>query len=263
MFQYSWIDECAAEELRLSLWKGEPQFESSSCASVSGKVLWSGLSWTVVWTLYCSGRGATVNRIYIYVVLLWHNVVLQRDSEIKLMFSSCVWYKPKGISCYHHFSVFVQWTSQYVHKIQKNTRIICVSISLHLSLFPDVTVPSPNMFTSYDHIVYLFSFLPLGTALGFPLAGGVCVWQPGRHHRWLEPAAPELTKQWVQHCYGISEPQVAKVSFFSTMNSISLFQVWDQYVFHFSGPMMKLVYKLQAEEYKYEIPVNCLPVRTL
>lgn len=29
-----------------------------------------------------------------------------------------------------------------------------------------------------------------------------------------------------------------------------------------SGPMMKLVYKLQAEEYKYEIPVNYLPVRT-
>lgn len=26
--------------------------------------------------------------------------------------------------------------------------------------------------------------------------------------------------------------------------------------------MMKLVYKLQAEEYKYEIPVNYLPVRT-
>ncbi|GLD67242.1 sphingomyelin phosphodiesterase 4 [Lates japonicus] len=26
-----------------------------------------------------------------------------------------------------------------------------------------------------------------------------------------------------------------------------------------SGPMMKLVYKLQAEEYKYEIPVNYLP----
>lgn len=29
-----------------------------------------------------------------------------------------------------------------------------------------------------------------------------------------------------------------------------------------SGPMLKLVYKLQAEEYKYEIPVNYLPVRT-
>ncbi|XP_053295050.1 sphingomyelin phosphodiesterase 4 isoform X1 [Pleuronectes platessa] len=28
---------------------------------------------------------------------------------------------------------------------------------------------------------------------------------------------------------------------------------------HPSGPMMKLVYKLQAEEYKYEIPVNYLP----
>lgn len=25
--------------------------------------------------------------------------------------------------------------------------------------------------------------------------------------------------------------------------------------------MMKLVYKLQAEEYKYEIPINYLPVR--
>lgn len=29
----------------------------------------------------------------------------------------------------------------------------------------------------------------------------------------------------------------------------------------FRGPMMKLVYKLQAEEYKYEIPINYLPVR--
>lgn len=28
-----------------------------------------------------------------------------------------------------------------------------------------------------------------------------------------------------------------------------------------SGSMMKLVYKLQAEEYKYEVPVNYLPVR--
>lgn len=28
----------------------------------------------------------------------------------------------------------------------------------------------------------------------------------------------------------------------------------------YSGPMMKLVYKLQAEEYKYEIPISYLPV---
>lgn len=27
-----------------------------------------------------------------------------------------------------------------------------------------------------------------------------------------------------------------------------------------SGPMLKLVYKLQAEEYKYEVPVTFLPV---
>lgn len=31
-------------------------------------------------------------------------------------------------------------------------------------------------------------------------------------------------------------------------------------MFIYSGPMMKLVYKLQAEEYKYEMPISYLPV---
>lgn len=30
--------------------------------------------------------------------------------------------------------------------------------------------------------------------------------------------------------------------------------------FVFSGPMMKLVYKLQAEDYKFDFPVSYLPV---
>lgn len=30
--------------------------------------------------------------------------------------------------------------------------------------------------------------------------------------------------------------------------------------FMFSGPMMKLVYKLQAEDYKFDFPVSYLPV---
>lgn len=30
--------------------------------------------------------------------------------------------------------------------------------------------------------------------------------------------------------------------------------------FIFSGPMMKLVYKLQAEDYKFDFPVSYLPV---
>lgn len=37
----------------------------------------------------------------------------------------------------------------------------------------------------------------------------------------------------------------------------------DWNCFFFSGPMMKLVYKLQAEEFKFEIPVIHLPVRTI
>ena len=39
-----------------------------------------------------------------------------------------------------------------------------------------------------------------------------------------------------------------------------IFLIWLCFIF--SGPMMNLVYKLQAEEYKYEIPVNYLPVRS-
>lgn len=31
----------------------------------------------------------------------------------------------------------------------------------------------------------------------------------------------------------------------------------------FSGPMMKLVYKLQAEDYKFDFPVSYLPVSKL
>lgn len=54
--------------------------------------------------------------------------------------------------------------------------------------------------------------LPLGAALDFPLAGGERVRQSGRRHRWLEPATPALTEQWVQHCYGVSKPQVVPVS---------------------------------------------------
>lgn len=33
--------------------------------------------------------------------------------------------------------------------------------------------------------------------------------------------------------------------------------------FMFSGPMMKLVYKLQAEDYKFDFPVSYLPVSKL
>lgn len=34
-------------------------------------------------------------------------------------------------------------------------------------------------------------------------------------------------------------------------------------LFMFRGPMMKLVYKLQAEDYKFDFPVSYLPVSKL
>lgn len=43
--------------------------------------------------------------------------------------------------------------------------------------------------------LYMCLCFHLGAALYFPLAGGECVWQSGRHHRWLEPATPALTEQ--------------------------------------------------------------------
>lgn len=108
-------------------------------------------------------------------------------------------------------------------------------------------------------------WFPTGVALDFPLVGGECVWQFGWHHSWLEPAAPALTEPWVQRCDGVSQPQVVTVSFdkITTSADIHLI-VWimKTNIVVVSGPMMKLVYKLQAEEYKYEIPVNYLPVRT-
>lgn len=36
---------------------------------------------------------------------------------------------------------------------------------------------------------------PSGASLDFPLAGGVCVRQPGRHHCRLEPATAALKEQ--------------------------------------------------------------------
>lgn len=53
----------------------------------------------------------------------------------------------------------------------------------------------------------------------------------------------------------------------SLLHSLFAYRNWSllffssDYASFFSGPMMNLVYKLQAEEYKYEIPVNYLPVR--
>lgn len=37
-------------------------------------------------------------------------------------------------------------------------------------------------------------------------------------------------------------------------------RVFHKILLSCSGPMMKLVYKLQAEDYKYEIPISYLPV---
>lgn len=112
--------------------------------------------------------------------------------------------------------------------------------------------------------------LPSGAALDFPLAGGECVRQPGRRHRWLEPATPALAQQRVQHRDGVPEPQVVHLSgnaaaYVSSAEWKKMKNQTEHCSFShvaFSGPMMKLVYKLQAEEYKYEIPVNYLPVRT-
>lgn len=95
------------------------------------------------------------------------------------------------------------------------------------------------------------------------MAGGERVRQSGRLHRRLEPATPSRAEQRVQRRSGVSEPQV------DPPPRVALFLVGSEEVTHscllvfflHSGPMMKLVYKLQAEEYKYEIPVNYLPVR--
>ena len=69
----------------------------------------------------------------------------------------------------------------------------------------------------------LLCCLSVGAALDLSLAGGECVWQPGRHHRWLEPASPSPTEQRVPRCYGVPEPQVATGFFLCVL----LQQMWN------------------------------------
>ena len=57
---------------------------------------------------------------------------------------------------------------------------------------------------------------------------------------------------------------ILKVLYFSKLRNskmvYSSLSCFYRFNFMFSGPMMKLVYKLQAEDYKFDFPVSYLPV---
>ena len=108
--------------------------------------------------------------------------------------------------CFHQ-SCFIFMNYNHLYFYIFIMVFISVSLSLINCVFTTLTMLAEFV---YRLIVSQTQFVcfPTGAAPDFPLAGGECVWQSGRNHRRLELAPPTLAEQWVQHCDGVSEPQV-------------------------------------------------------